>query len=909
MALPDKKIKKIKLPGDVEGSQTYEIIPERLQKNGYEAVLPNLTKNSTIALTDDLPSAAVEIEASQAELEGLFAVFADQALYASSTLASAPASITSDYIKIYVTVDNEKMYVATLGKYDLMSTDPSQMNVYCATYSSVDGNGNTDEITFYYEAVSKSFNLIRSKNDNMIVLSGTSGSIDNIATVLAMSLRGGVKHDSEFMNLASATVTTLTFESPALENDNGTLKKGRLTVTLGASSATWAYEKTNVASIPTKTSDLTNDSDFITSNDLPTNHVTTDTAQTITGNKTFIGQTLRAKATESTSNYFYVKPDGNGYNAKIGFQSDNLMLSNSYVYSMKHFIPSGSSLDLGISANKWRDLYLSGSLKDGTNSITVADIVGKADHNQTIKGNGTAFGADAVVNFEGSGIVSVTGDATNDKITISASHQSIKTLDTTATTAQSTNANEAIAGSGKITLHKIAKTGNYNDLLNKPNVSESLVEKTYSELKTLRDNSQLVPGTWYRITDYVTTTSQSNTSSAGHQFDIIVKANGANKLDENAYAVQHTGDTYFANSNLSAWKLNYCIDNDTNRFTWAGSSNGKGVVYRMIDEFNNDCPYDFKNILFTVSGKYTNAYTFSYTEDSVIKDASLLGISKLCYNNVIRAYINISTSKQPLNSNVFYSTDTSFGCYSNTLGYNCYLDTFGNGCANNVFGDGCYSNTFGNSCANNTFGDGCYSNTFGNSFIHNAFNDNCYSNTFGSNCSNNIFGYSYHHNVSVDYFWYNVFDNNCAYNSFGRFCVSNVFGNECRYVTFGNSSSTIGYCRDIVMDSGCQYLYVNSTDTSATASNYLQNIHIHLGVLGTSSSRKTITISDRNLPYETNVYMNANGNVYTIINEGEGGGSYETATEEEIRALFSTKVQDSQGNIITDANDQIIAVS
>lgn len=42
------------------------------------------------------------------------------------------------------------------------------------------------------------------------------------------------------------------------------------------------------------------------------------------------------------------------------------------------------------------------------------------------------------------------------------------TLNTTATTAQSTNSSEALSGS--ITLHKVSKTGNYNDLLNKPTI-------------------------------------------------------------------------------------------------------------------------------------------------------------------------------------------------------------------------------------------------------------------------------------------------------------------------------------------------------------------------------------------------------------------------------------------------------
>ena len=51
MALPTNKIKKIKLPNSTEA---YEIIPERLQNNGFEASLPTLSTNSTIALKSDV---------------------------------------------------------------------------------------------------------------------------------------------------------------------------------------------------------------------------------------------------------------------------------------------------------------------------------------------------------------------------------------------------------------------------------------------------------------------------------------------------------------------------------------------------------------------------------------------------------------------------------------------------------------------------------------------------------------------------------------------------------------------------------------------------------------------------------------------------------------------------------------
>lgn len=48
--------------------------------------------------------------------------------------------------------------------------------------------------------------------------------------------------------------------------------------------------------------------------------------------------------------------------------------------------------------------------------------------------------------------------------------------------------------------------------------------------------------------------------------------------------------------NLSAWELKYCLDNDTTRFEWADTTNGKGVIYYMKDEHGNEAWYDFKSI-------------------------------------------------------------------------------------------------------------------------------------------------------------------------------------------------------------------------------------------------------------------------------------------------------------------------
>ena len=191
-------------------------------------------------------------------------------------------------------------------------------------------------------------------------------------------------------------------------------------------------------------------------------------------------------------------------------------------------------------------------------------------------------------------------------------------------------------------------------------VTGSTIEITWSDLKAKRDAGELTPSQFYRITDYQCTTVQSNTRSAGNQFDIIVLALTNNTLSEQAWAALHSGDTYFANSNLSAWKLWYCLDNDTTRFAWADSTNGKGVIYRMIDEFNNDVPYDFKNIQCidwsVPSGSYY--YTFYNNSGSVSDPLS-------SHNNIIKKLIN--NGLQEINRIIFFSK----GIVGTTIEENC----------------------------------------------------------------------------------------------------------------------------------------------------------------------------------------------------------------------------------------------
>lgn len=298
-------------------------------------------------------------------------------------------------------------------------------------------------------------------------------------------------------------------------------------------------------------------------------------------------------------------------------------------------------------------------------------------------------------------------------------------------------------------------------------VPKTMVEVTHAELKAMRDGGKLTAGSLYRITDYNCTTTQENTQSAGHQFDIVLLALSENKLAEEGWAMMHDNDVYdvtfangiikkcylneingeyafidvatllacdgmndtdftlddvnktatciydstdlstenvpynyFQNSNLSAWKVWYCLDNDKSRFAWADDSvdegtglpNGRGVIYRLIDEFNNDVAYDFKNIQYVrklTDGVYDAdngtdewCYTFNAGTDGNegLQDASMMtGIYDTeadneheCYNNRITNSLVGSSSHLYNLPNIictmyYLNADSTINCSNNNF--------------------------------------------------------------------------------------------------------------------------------------------------------------------------------------------------------------------------------------------------
>lgn len=274
----------------------------------------------------------------------------------------------------------------------------------------------------------------------------------------------------------------------------------------------------------------------------------------------------------------------------------------------------------GLSTNDFTNAY-KGKL-DGIASG--AQVNGNAY--STIQVNGTTTNLAATTSgdtFIISAGTNVTLTSDSKKVIISAIDTLPGTLTTTATTSLSATTNESLSGS--VSLHKVAKTGSYNDLNDKPNLNE-VISITYAELKQLKDSSGLTPNQQYRITNYHTYHhNYFGNGVANHDFDLIVRAISNNQLDVKASATQHDGDTYFSGISLNLWEIWYDLDANA-------SINHTGLIYRMIDEYGNDCCYDFKNLLFyrklNNDGLYdengTNklCYTFSIFSGGTCYDAT-----------------------------------------------------------------------------------------------------------------------------------------------------------------------------------------------------------------------------------------------------------------------------------------------
>ena len=326
-------------------------------------------------------------------------------------------------------------------------------------------------------------------------------------------------------------------------------------------------------------------------NTITSKYVTLDTAQEISGAKTFNNNVTISgsygikfannQLSESTGGRLSVGTSGQA--AAQGFNAGNLLISNTWADYTK--VPTDGIYCKGqiVSANSFKLVNGTASqflMADGTTK-TLSTTVSQNNTNPVTSGAVWSFCDE----FE-----EVTATALN--------YLNLSKQD------------KLTAGSG-IALTQASGSA----IISVAGVPREVLSATHAGLVQLRNNNRLVPGQWYRITDYNPTFVGSSAFlhsgalvSGHHRFDILVMATSYNTLAPDAYACRHEGDTYFQHCLLDKWKLKYSLTDPyedlgltgIKKYTWCDAATDGGIIYEMIDENNNQCPYDFKNVMIQV---------------------------------------------------------------------------------------------------------------------------------------------------------------------------------------------------------------------------------------------------------------------------------------------------------------------
>ena len=368
------------------------------------------------------------------------------------------------------------------------------------------------------------------------------------------------------------------------------------------------------------------------------------------------------------------------------------------------------------------------------------------------------------------------------------------------------------------------------------------VTTTWATLLAIRDGGNLIPGQFYRITDYVTTSMAVNTRSAGHPFDIIVRADSANVLNEQAWAVQHKGDTYFKDSRLEAWELKYNIDNiqwsqkvgtlvvdDNDGYTALsiGTVDIDGETYILWDasEFEED--YGFNRFVSLSKEVGADLLQFDPETGEIVEDGYTTTIAEVIgeytepgkgtitwmkdewgnecaydFKNIQFKRWKVTDAKEREGLNEKYmgvlnntpqdlsieDEEDFIWCYTfssdNAGGEQADYSLGGHSVHNNVF-----LGTSNKALNNNVmFGENNYCNKIGHDCICNSWGNYCGYNSWGNSCSNNSWGNNCRNNSWGNNNQYNSWGNSCSNNSWGNYCQNNSWGNNNWNNSWGNNN-------------------------------------------------------------------------------------------------------------------------
>lgn len=341
------------------------------------------------------------------------------------------------------------------------------------------------------------------------------------------------------------------------------------------------------------------------------------------------------------------------------------------------------------------------------------------------------------------------------------------------------------------------------------------IEVTYSELKDLISNEELIAGSHYIITDFRTCYDRPDYDQLKNPIPvsndsyvqcanepIIVMATSESTLAPDAYQPEYPYD-----------KIKYAVD-------YAQTESGNpafGAIYERIDDLNNRTDYDHRNIEFkrytycTYSKENPQAGTIELLNDGTVNgtDTFFTNFSEgdlIAYPNSSEVFFKIDSISSDTVMTVSGLSITTFGgstefylaqsngnydsYYMNNVSdeddFELYRTFSGNDNLNNYIGDysihyalGVAGNFF---LANNVFKDGPYrGNTIGNISYNNTFNDDCTNNKIGNRFFNNIIDDDFDRNIIADYFNNNIITANFENNQIGDTFENNTIINDSFY--------------------------------------------------------------------------------------------------------------------------------
>jgi hypothetical protein len=355
---------------------------------------------------------------------------------------------------------------------------------------------------------------------------------------------------------------------------------------------------------------------------------------------------------------------------------------------------------------------------------------------------------------------------------------------------------------------------------------KNLTEINYNELTKLISSFGLIPGMFYKITDF-------RTSYVLPDFDIYKSAIKIEKMIHLECEVEPIIVFATSGSTLSneAWQPKYPNDKikyDHNFFYTIDGSPAFGRITQRIDEYGNKTDYDHRNIKFKryrhysypksnllagkiklssdgiITGSQTSFTELSTGDVIVISDSreKFYKISSIQDDNKMKVFGNVIIEHDDWSEFYLASVESYDSFYPNNVDfeddyemYSTFPNLSNGKIRNNSIGD--HYNNFVKgvgdfALSNNVFKGEVINNDFGSSFYNNT-TSNCIGNKFGRLCFNNILNSCSHNNID-DGFNNNIITSKFEFNRIGKNFESNLIFSE----KFSKNKIEINFSKNII---------------------------------------------------------------------------------------------------------------